>query len=72
MKQAAVTVYLLLMCYLPQPSPCQRLVPPGKNFQADEDDYHAYADEIDEDEYIAINKTGKMNIHYNNLLAKIY
>lgn len=48
------------MCYLPHPSPCQRLVPPGKNFQADEDDYHpSYADDVDEEEYIAINKTGK-------------
>lgn len=60
MKQTAVTVYLMLMCYLPQPSPCQRLVPPGKNFQEDENEYHAsYADEVDEEEYIAINKTGK-------------
>lgn len=60
MKENVVSICFMLMLYLPQPSPGQRLVPPGKNFEANENDYHPnYNDDIDEEEYISINNTGK-------------
>lgn len=65
MKQSVVTVCFMLMFYIPQPLPCQRLIPPGKDFQNDEDDYHpSYADDVDEEEYIAINNTGELILIY--------
>lgn len=61
MKQTVVSFcFMLMLLYLPKPLPCQRLVPPGKSFQTNDDDYHDnYNDDVDEEEYIAINNTGR-------------